>query len=250
MESYQISYCLDSRDPLRWTTVEVGSNARQFTVTGLSSEQTYVFRLNARTAVGWGEEQEARVVTAERRENKRVRTVIASCAGMEMSASVPQRNSVADSEHRPVKLAAWKGEKPGTWYSQFRKGKQFSYSGTDGVPIHIVQLNFLKLLSATATQSFTYHCLNSAAWLHTATYGHEHALRFRGSDGEEMTHENTHYISALYDGCQTRSGQERTVLEFQAPLSTTLPIMDVTVSDFGSGNQKFGFQFGPVCFNG
>uniref|UniRef100_A0A4W6FWB0 Sidekick cell adhesion molecule 1 n=1 Tax=Lates calcarifer TaxID=8187 RepID=A0A4W6FWB0_LATCA len=55
-------------DPLRWTTVEVGSNARQFTVTGLSPEQTYVFRLTARTAVGWGEEQEALVVTTERRE--------------------------------------------------------------------------------------------------------------------------------------------------------------------------------------
>ncbi|KAF0037115.1 hypothetical protein F2P81_009989, partial [Scophthalmus maximus] len=67
-DGYQISYCLDSRDPLRWTTVEVGSNARQFTVTGLSPEQTYVFRLTARTAVGWGEEQEARVVTTERRE--------------------------------------------------------------------------------------------------------------------------------------------------------------------------------------
>ncbi|XP_029948858.1 protein sidekick-1-like isoform X2 [Salarias fasciatus] len=65
---YQISYRLDSRDPQRWTTVEVGSNARQFTVTGLSSEQSYVFRLTARTAVGWGEEQEALVVTTERRE--------------------------------------------------------------------------------------------------------------------------------------------------------------------------------------
>ncbi|CAJ1053978.1 protein sidekick-1-like isoform X2 [Xyrichtys novacula] len=65
---YQISYRLDSRDTQRWTTVEVGSNARQFTVTGLSPEQTYVFRLTARTAVGWGEEQEALVVTTERRE--------------------------------------------------------------------------------------------------------------------------------------------------------------------------------------
>ncbi|XP_069545786.1 protein sidekick-1-like isoform X2 [Brachyistius frenatus] len=65
---YQISYCLDSRDPQRWTTVEVGSNARQFTVTGLAPEQAYVFRLTARTAVGWGEQQEALVVTTERRE--------------------------------------------------------------------------------------------------------------------------------------------------------------------------------------
>ncbi|KAM6940425.1 protein sidekick-1-like [Xenentodon cancila] len=65
---YQISYRLDSRDPQRWTTVEVGSNGRQFTVTGLSPEQTYVFRLIARTAVGWGRQQEALVVTTERRE--------------------------------------------------------------------------------------------------------------------------------------------------------------------------------------
>ncbi|XP_045904090.1 protein sidekick-1-like isoform X1 [Micropterus dolomieu] len=65
---YQISYRLDSRDPQRWTTVEVGSNARQFTVTGLSPEQNYMFQLTARTAVGWGEEQEALVVTTERRE--------------------------------------------------------------------------------------------------------------------------------------------------------------------------------------
>lgn len=85
-------------------------------------------------------------------------------------------------------------------------GFQFSYSGSDGVPVHIVQLTFLKLLSATAKQTFTYHCLNSAAWLHTATYGHEHALRFMGGDGEELTHENTHYISALYDGCQVSGG--------------------------------------------
>ncbi|XP_029008135.1 protein sidekick-1-like isoform X3 [Betta splendens] len=65
---YQISYRLDSRDPLRWTTVEVGSTGRQFTVTGLSPEQSYVFRLTARTAVGWGDAQEAVVVTTERRE--------------------------------------------------------------------------------------------------------------------------------------------------------------------------------------
>ena len=68
----------------------------------------------------------------------------------------------------------------------------------------MVQMTFLQLLSATAKQTFTYHCLNSAAWLHSATHSQEHALRFRGADGEELTHENAHYISALYDGCQVR----------------------------------------------
>lgn len=79
---------------------------------------------------------------------------------------------------------------------------QFSYSGSDGVPVHVVQMTFLQLLSATAKQTFTYHCLNSAAWLHTATQGHEHALLFRGADGEELSHGDTYYIRPLYDGCQ------------------------------------------------
>ncbi|XP_056443232.1 protein sidekick-1 [Gadus chalcogrammus] len=65
---YQISYRLESADPQRWTTVEVGSNARQFTVTGLSPQQNYLFRLTGRTALGWGETQEGLVITTERRE--------------------------------------------------------------------------------------------------------------------------------------------------------------------------------------
>lgn len=40
------------------------------------------------------------------------------------------------------------------------------------------------------------------------------------------------------------------MLEFDAPLSNTLPLLDVAVPDFGNGNQKFGFQVGPVCYNG
>lgn len=79
---------------------------------------------------------------------------------------------------------------------------QFSYTGSEGIPVHVVQLNFLQLLSATAKQTFTYHCLNSAAWLDAATHSHEQALRFRGANGEDLTHENTHYVRALYDGCQ------------------------------------------------
>ncbi|KAG7246301.1 hypothetical protein CRUP_030443, partial [Coryphaenoides rupestris] len=54
--------------------------------------------------------------------------------------------------------------------------------------------------------SFTYHCLNSAGWLDTAAVGYGRALRFRASSGEELTHENAHYIDATYDGCQVCSG--------------------------------------------
>ncbi|KAG5854527.1 hypothetical protein ANANG_G00038760 [Anguilla anguilla] len=64
---YQIAYRLDASDPNKFTTVEVGSNARQFTVTGLAPESAYVFRVSARTQQGWGLPEEAVVITTERR---------------------------------------------------------------------------------------------------------------------------------------------------------------------------------------
>ena len=48
---------------------------------------------------------------------------------------------------------------------------------------------------------------------------------------------------------QSRKGQERTVLEIDSPSAELLPIIDVAPADFGSNNQKFGFQVGRVCFN-
>uniref|UniRef100_A0A8K9X4X7 Sidekick cell adhesion molecule 1a n=1 Tax=Oncorhynchus mykiss TaxID=8022 RepID=A0A8K9X4X7_ONCMY len=65
---YQIAYRLDAGDPMRFTTVEVGSTARQFTVSSLTGDQAYVFKLTARTSQGWGRAQEAVVITTERRE--------------------------------------------------------------------------------------------------------------------------------------------------------------------------------------
>ncbi|KAI1884631.1 hypothetical protein AGOR_G00228370 [Albula goreensis] len=65
---YQIAYRLNSSDPNQFTTVEVDSNARQFTVTGLVPESAYVFRISARTQQGWGLPEQAVVITTERRE--------------------------------------------------------------------------------------------------------------------------------------------------------------------------------------
>ncbi|KAL4624411.1 protein sidekick-1-like [Arapaima gigas] len=65
---YQIAYRLDASDPNKFTTVEVGSNTRQFTVTGLTPESAYIFRVSARTQQGWGQPEEAVVITTERRD--------------------------------------------------------------------------------------------------------------------------------------------------------------------------------------
>uniref|UniRef100_A0A3B3QMR2 Fibrillar collagen NC1 domain-containing protein n=1 Tax=Paramormyrops kingsleyae TaxID=1676925 RepID=A0A3B3QMR2_9TELE len=147
-------------------------------------------------------------------------------------------------------LAAWNKEKPGSWYSQFRKGKRFSYMDMDGNPVNVVQLTFLKLLSATARQTFTYNCQNSVGWLDSVSRSHRNALRFKAINEEELSQAKTPFIRALHDGCQTRKGQEQTVLEFHSPSPDMLPIVDVFITDFGNSNQKFGFQVSPVCFSG
>lgn len=149
-----------------------------------------------------------------------------------------------------VKLAAWNKEKPGTWFSQYRKGKQFSYSDSDRTPVHVVQMTFLKLLSAAARQRFTFTCQNAAGWLDGPAHSHRHALRLRAANGQELTHANSPFIRPLHDGCQVRKGQEQTVLEVDAPSAELLPIIDVSPLDFGGSNQKFGFQVGQVCFSG
>lgn len=79
---------------------------------------------------------------------------------------------------------------------------QFSYSDRDGNPVHVVQLTFLKLLSATARQDFTYTCQNSAGWFDSTSRSYQHALRFRGSNDEELTQAKSPFISVVHDGCQ------------------------------------------------
>lgn len=156
-----------------------------------------------------------------------------------------------DKKFETVKLASWSREKPGTWYSTFRRGKKFSYVDADGSPVNVVQLTFLKLLSATARQSFTYSCQNSAAWLDEAAGDHSRSLRFLGANGEELSFNQTAAatITVPYDGCRLRKGQTKTLLEFSSSRVGFLPLWDVAATDFGQTNQKFGFELGPVCFS-
>uniref|UniRef100_I3MP55 Collagen type V alpha 3 chain n=1 Tax=Ictidomys tridecemlineatus TaxID=43179 RepID=I3MP55_ICTTR len=150
-----------------------------------------------------------------------------------------------------VKLASWSKEKPGNWYSTFRRGKKFSYVDADGSPVNVVQLTFLKLLSAVARQSFTYSCQNSVAWLDEAAGDHGRSLRFLGTNGEELSFNQTTAASIRvpHDGCRLRKGQAKTLLELSSSRAGFLPLWDVSALDFGQTNQKFGFELGPVCFS-
>ncbi|EPQ15332.1 Collagen alpha-1(XI) chain [Myotis brandtii] len=126
-----------------------------------------------------------------------------------------------------------------------RKSEGLSYLDVEGNAINMVQMTFLKLLTASARQNFTYHCHQSAAWYDAATGGYGKALRFLGSNDEEMSHDNSPYIRALHDGCASRKGYEKTVIEINTPRIDQVPIVDVMINDFGDQNQKFGFEVGP-----
>ncbi|NXK01099.1 CO5A1 protein, partial [Corythaixoides concolor] len=65
---------------------------------------------------------------------------------------------------------------------------QFSYTDAEGQPLGVVQLTFLRLLSVSARQNFTYHCHRSAAWHSAASGDHRRALRFLGANEEELSY--------------------------------------------------------------
>ncbi|XP_015264401.1 PREDICTED: collagen alpha-1(V) chain-like, partial [Gekko japonicus] len=99
------------------------------------------------------------------------------------------------------KMARWPKEQPGTWHGHFKWGSLLSYVDSEGNPIGVVQMTFLRLLSASAHQNVTYSCFQSVAWRDDSTGNHDRAIRFLGSNDEEMSYDNNPFIRAVVDGC-------------------------------------------------
>ncbi|EPY86469.1 hypothetical protein CB1_000311001 [Camelus ferus] len=89
------------------------------------------------------------------------------------------------------KMARWPKEQPSTWYSQYKRGSLLSYVDAEGNPVGVVQMTFLRLLSASAHQNITYHCYQSVAWQDAATGSYDKAMRLLGSNDEEMSYDNS-----------------------------------------------------------
>lgn len=86
-------------------------------------------------------------------------------------------------------------------------------------PINTVQMTFLKLLSASARQNFTYMCHQSVAWYDAKTDSYDKALRFLGSNDEEMSYDNNPFIKTLSDGCSVILHKTYT-LQYDIPTDT------------------------------
>lgn len=78
---------------------------------------------------------------------------------------------------------------------------QLSYVDAEGNPIGVVQMTFLRLLSAAGRQNITYNCYQSVAWHDQEQDNYDKAMRFLGSNDEEMSYDNNPYIRAVLDGC-------------------------------------------------
>lgn len=71
----------------------------------------------------------------------------------------------------------------------------------EGNPIGVVQMTFMRLLSAAARQNITYNCYQSVAWYDQDQDNYDKAISFLGSNDEEISYGNNPYIRALVDGC-------------------------------------------------
>lgn len=69
----------------------------------------------------------------------------------------------------------------------------------------MVQMTFLKLLSSAARQNFTYICHQSVAWYDAKADNYDKALRFLGSNDEELSYDNNPDVKPLTDGCSVIS---------------------------------------------
>ena len=70
---------------------------------------------------------------------------------------------------------------------------QFSYVDSEGSPVGVVQLTFLRLLSVSAHQNISYPC-SGEVW--------DGPLKLRGANEDELSPETSPYVKEFRDGCQ------------------------------------------------
>lgn len=146
-----------------------------------------------------------------------------------------------DTSQAPVREWRKPGDRKEVAFSELNGGFRISYSG-----VNSVQLRFLRLLSRTAYQNFTYTCENSVAWFSEDLKDYSLALQFIAANDERFT-PLSYRPSISLDQCQGGRGQS--VFQFKTSKTEQLPLADFIPKDFVKQGQKFGFKLGPVCFN-
>jgi len=153
-------------------------------------------------------------------------------------------------QSRKFKPNKFKKSKVGDWFSEDpAKGFKFNYGVSDP------QLKFLRLLSATAEQKFTYNCVNSIGWFDEVNSNHDKALTLLGWNDESISYKANYEkfesrLKVIKDDCSSGSENGNVQLELNTSDVDLLPFKDYKSGDFGEKNQKHGFVLGEVCFSG
>lgn len=131
------------------------------------------------------------------------------------------------------------------WYSNLRGGLRITYES-----IGIVQMTFLRLLAQDGYQTFTYTCINSAAWYNSKLDNYDSAIKLLGENEMEIGYNISGNVrpNVLKDGCKSGQSKGETIFEIRTKKLDYLPIIDFYPVDYGLPNQAFGFHAGPLCF--
>jgi len=102
-----------------------------------------------------------------------------------------------------------------------------------------IQIKMLRLKSETVRQNITYNCFNTNRKLKVLT-------------DDEVTIDMEEVISQVNEGCNNVAANtwSKNVYVIETEELETLPIQDVALeSSFNTRNEKFSFEFGPICFS-
>ena len=108
------------------------------------------------------------------------------------------------------------------WYSQLRGGFKVCLIGTHVISERLlgtnefgflwqitydsvgpIQMRFLRLLSGTARQNFTYTCINSVVWYDALSRNYQKSITFLGDNEEEFSSARNK-PNVPHDGCRVR----------------------------------------------
>jgi len=148
------------------------------------------------------------------------------------------------------KTNRFKQSQVGDWFSEDPKhGFKIDYSVSDP------QFKFLRLLSASGVQQFTYNCINSVGWYDKINQNYDKSIELRGHNDQVIgynpnpdPYEAT--LKVIKDTCKDGKGNGEVILELNTRDVDILPLVDYRSKDFGDRNQKHGFSMGQVCFHG
>jgi collagen type V/XI/XXIV/XXVII alpha len=148
-----------------------------------------------------------------------------------------------------MKPKKWGKSEPGDWFSEDPKGYRLDYNVSDP------QFKFLRLLSASASQKFTYECQNSVGWYDSRSGNYDKAIELRGHNDATISYKESPdlfepHLTLLEDGCAQGDTSGKVVLELSTREVDLLPFVDYRSKDFGVRGQRHGYSIGQVCFQG